>query len=167
MNDWGKIMQALFINSLLAPRNYCVILGLVLIGGCGKETPSVPIVQATITEPAQASEIELTDPKARFEAPDVVRLEVAYRFVKGAPRNFYCAEVEFPGTENVGRKFMESWELKDSGVLTSGMVVNASDLTEFTVRITEALLPQDGYSPISNVVTGKIESIGGTGPPTP
>jgi len=79
----------------------------------------------------------------------VVRLEVAYRFVKGAPKNFYCAEVEFPGTENVGMKYMEGWELKDSGMLTSAMVVKSLDITSFEVKITEALLPEDGYRPTS------------------
>lgn len=133
--------------------------------GCRTETASGPVVVATIAERADASEIELSDPKATFEAPDVVRLEVAYRFVKGGPRNFYCAEVEFPGTEDVGLKYMEGWELKDSGVLTSGLVVNTPDVIDFKVRITEALLPQDGYKPISNVVLGKIEGAGGTAAP--
>ncbi len=161
-------MHDLSISHLSTPRNYCLIIGLLLTNGCRTETPSGPIVVATIAEPAEASEIELSDPKATFEAPDVVRLEVAYRFVKGGPRNFYCAEVEFPGTENVGMKYMEGWELKDSGVLTSGLVVNTTDLTDFKVKITEALLPQDGYRPISNVVIGKIEGAGETAaPPTP
>jgi len=56
-------------------------------------------------------------------------------------------------------KYMEGWELKDSGVLKSGLVLKSADVKEFEVRITEALLPQDGYKPISNVVKGQVEGV--------
>lgn len=137
-----------------------IAAGWLTVIGCGKDVSEAPAIQATIAESAEPSEIELSEPKAIFEAPDVVRLEVAYRFTKGGPKNFYCAEVSFPGTENVGLKYMEGWELKDSGVLKSGLVLKTVDAKEFEVRITEALLPQDGYKPISNVVKGLIEGIG-------
>jgi hypothetical protein len=139
-----------------------------MIVGCGQQAVDAPAIQATLAGPPEPTEIELSEPKAIFEAPDLVRLEVAYRFVKGGPRNFYCAEVEFPGTENVGVKYMESWELKDSGVLKSGLVLKTPDVKEFEVRITEALLPQDGYKPISNVVKGQVEGLSGVvDPATP
>lgn len=137
-----------------------IAIGWLVAIGCGKDLSEAPAIQATIAEPAESSEIELSEPKAIFEAPDVVRLEVTYRFTKGGPKNFYCAEVTFPGTENVGVKYMEGWELKDSGVLKSGLVLKTADVKEFEVRITEALLPQDGYKPISNVVKGQVEGVG-------
>lgn len=136
-----------------------IVCGCAMVVGCGQPTADTAAIQATITGPPEPSEIELSDAKAVFEAPDLVRLEVAYRFVKGAPRNFYCAEVEFPGTENVGVKYMESWELKNSGVLKTGLVLKTPDVQGFEVRITEALLPQDGYKPISNVVNGQVEGL--------
>jgi len=169
--DPNGLMVEVSMSGLAMDMNHAVIgqlptrwlswvaIGFFMIVGCGQDLSEAPAIQATLAEPAEPSEIELSDPKAIFEAPDVVRLEVAYRFKKGGPRNFYCAEVEFPGTENVGVKYMEGWELRDSGVLKTGLVLKSADVEEFEVRITEALLPQDGYKPISNVVKGQVEGV--------
>jgi hypothetical protein len=153
-------MNFVFMNSLKRAWQCWVTVACLLAFGCGRDAPSDSVVEATIAGPVEPTEIELSNATATFEAPNVVRLLVDYRFVKGGPRNFYCAQIEFPGTENVGVKYMEGWELQDSGVLKSGLVLKTLDVKEFKVQITEALLPQDGYKPISNVVTGQVEGVG-------
>jgi hypothetical protein len=161
MTPSGKGMNCVS-NAHPAPQWFrWIAIGFLLIAGCGRDLSDAPVIEATLASPVEPSEIELSNPKAVFEAPDVVRLEVTYRFVKGEPRNFYCAQVEFPGTENVGMKYMEGWELESSGVLKSGLILKTVDVKDFTVQITEALLPQNGYKPISNVVKAQVDGLDG------
>jgi hypothetical protein len=137
-------------------------LGLAVISlGCGPSSPSAApspeVTRATSSGPPEPSEIELYEPKARLVDDGVVQFEVKYRFTSGKPSNFYQVDVKFPGSENYGVKFMDGWELQESGVISDGIVAHALPVKEFEISVSEALLPQDGYSLISNTVSGEVE----------
>ena len=132
--------------------------GWLAVVGCGPSDPAaVPVIRATTAGPPEPGAIELYEPRAHFGPDDVLQFEVKYRFTSGGPTNFYCAEVQFPGSESFGVKYMEGWELKPEGTLRDGLILQSPDVEDFEIRVTEALLPQDGYKPISNVVRGKVE----------
>jgi len=132
--------------------------GWLVSGGCQPSDPAtVPVIRATTAGPAEPGAIELSEPRAHFGPDDVLQFEVKYRFTSGGPTNFYCAEVQFPGSESFGVKYMEGWELKPEGTLRDGLILQSPDVEDFEIRVTEAFLPQDGYKPISNVVRGKVE----------
>jgi hypothetical protein len=140
------------------------IFSLLLVAmGCGggAGAPESP-TKATISGPPVYGEIELSEPKAIFEEPDIIQVEIPYRFTKGGPTNHYSVEVSFPGTDNFGVKPMSGWELEESGVIRDGFVMQSLPVREIEVRITEALLPQDGYTLVSNVVTGEVDMTGYT-----
>src|SRR5690606_8667211 len=94
-------------------------LGLVMVSlGCGSSAaPSPEVTRTTSSGPAEPSEIELYEPKARLVEDGVVQFEVKYRFTSGKPSNFYQVDVKFPGSESHGVKFMDGWELQESGVI--------------------------------------------------
>jgi hypothetical protein len=131
-------------------------LGLAM-AGCQKTQPDArDVTRATSSALPEASVVELFDAQARFEPPDIVHFEVKYRFTQGGPNHFYCAEVTFPGTTNAGIKLISGWELQPSGVLRDGIVLQSGDVKEFEIRMTEAISPQDGYVPISNIIAGEV-----------
>lgn len=132
----------------------------VLLGclGCGQvDAPTPEVTRATSSGPPEPSEVELYEPKARLTEDGVVQFEVKYRFTSGKPSNYYRADVKFPGLESDGVKFMDGWELQESGVIRDGIVARALPVKEFEISLSEALLPQDGYSLISNTVSGEVE----------
>jgi len=131
----------------------------ILFTGCGQQAaaPGPPAVQAARPVPAGPGEIELSDPKVTFEAPDTVRFEVRYRFTRGKPDRYYLCEITFPGTPNHGSKPMESWELKSEGVIKDGIVLSRPPVQTFEIRVAEADSPQNGYKTISNVVSGPVK----------
>jgi hypothetical protein len=138
------------------------LFSLTMLGcGGGAATPEAP-TKATISGPPVHGEIELSEPKAVFEEPDIIQVEIPYRFTKGGPTNHYSVEVSFPGTDNFGVKHMSGWELQESGVIRDGFVMQSLPVSEIEVRVTEALLPQDGYTPVSNVVTSQVDMTGYT-----
>jgi hypothetical protein len=55
-------------------------------------------------------------------------------------------------------KYIEGWELQDSGVIRDGIILQAPNaaLKDFEVVVSEAMVPQDGYKPISNKVRGQL-----------
>lgn len=131
---------------------------LIVGGGCQSGTPIAPPVVATV-DPATAgpSEVELSDPKFTLESPEVVRVELHYKFSKGTPCRFYALEVAFPGTENRGLKMMDAWELKPEGSIKTSFTLSTPPIQAFEVTMSEASTPQTGYKPISNVLTGRVE----------
>lgn len=86
-----------------------------------------------------------------------MKFEVRYKFTKGKPEKYYMCEVIFPDTKEVRAKPMESWQLKEEGVIKDGMMMSKPLPKTFEIRVSEADSPQDGYKKISNVVSGKVE----------
>jgi hypothetical protein len=145
-----------------------VVLLAILFLGCGQRaaepgTPGAPgapgndptrVTAPVSTEPG---EIELSEPKVTFTKPNMIQFEVRYRFTKGKPDKYYMCDVSFPGTSNHAAKPMESWELKSEGVIKDGIMLSKPPVEKFEIRISESTSPQDGYKPISNVVTGPVQ----------
>ena len=163
-------MCSIFPVRRLAPAFcFAALAGALLLCGCADEQPpparvgpgwsdgNVITTKVVSTEPGQ---IELSEPRATFSAPNLVRFEVKYRFTQGQPNKFYLCEVTFPGTDNLGAKPMDSWELKADGVIKDGIVLAKPPVETFKIRVSEADSPQDGYKLISNVVSGTVESAG-------
>lgn len=137
----------------------CAALSVGLLAiGCNRGDKSGTATVSTVQAPAEPSQIELAEPIAYYQDPETIRFEVKYRFTKGAPKNFYLAEVRFDGTEIATMKYVEGWELQESGVIRDGIILQAPNaaLKDFEIVVSEALVPQDGYTPISNKVRGQL-----------
>ena len=140
-------------------------LGLFLIAitwslGCNPNAPSATTsaTQAIVASPAERSEVELYDAKLTFEPPELLRFEVHYRFTKGEPTMNYMCDLSFPGTDNVGKKPLEAWELKKTGVIKGGIELQSVEdrVKNFEITMGEAEVPQSGYTLISNVLKGEV-----------
>lgn len=131
----------------------------VLIVGCSKPTAAPTTAAVPTTKPVSAgpAEIELSEPKVTFEAPDLVRFEVRYRFTKGAPEKYYMCDISFPGTKNHGTKPMLGNQLKSEGVIKDSLNLFAPPVKTFEIRVSEAEVPMEGYKLISNVVSGTVK----------
>jgi hypothetical protein len=128
-----------------------------LASGCGQKT-SAPAPDLIVQHVEQTpGEIELSEPKAIFVEPDIVQIEVKYRFTKGQPDKYYSCDVTFPGTTNRGVKPMMSWELKSEGVIRDKFQLSKSGAKTFEISMSETDSPQHGYKKISNVVSGPIQ----------
>jgi hypothetical protein len=119
--------------------------------------PQTPAVEEIPSEPTEPGQIELSDPKVTFVAPNQVHFEVRYKFIKGKPSKYYMCEISFPGTPNHGAKPMERWELKSEGVIKDGLVLSKPPVQTFEIRVSEADSPQNGYKPISNTLSGSVK----------
>ena len=154
--------MSVFISGRAAAGLFLIPLA-VLFTACGQRTApdATPgqTAQSGSTEPVstEPGEIELSEPQVTFTEPNQVRFEVRYRFTKGKPDKYYMCEVSFPGTPNHGAKPMESWELKSEGVIKDGIVLSKPPVQTFEIRVSEADSPQNGYKPISNVVSGSVK----------
>lgn len=145
-------------------------IGLVLMmaavgcAGC-KPAAETKVTQATVAAPAEKSEVELSNPKVTFEPPQLLKFELEYKFVKGAPTKNYMCDLSFPGTGNSGKKILEAWELKPSGVIKGGIELQSLDppAKKFEITLGEAEVPQSGYQTISNVLTGDVSYPQGAG----
>ncbi len=131
-----------------------------LMVGC-QPTASPPPPKATVAnvaEPSDPSEVELSNAKVELVPPEILKFEVEYRFIKGKPTKNYMCELKFPGTENVGRKPMSAWELKDSGWIKGAieMQSQAVPVQSFEILLSESEEPQRGYDKISNILTGQV-----------
>ena len=144
-------------------RKTALVLFALAIGfssACSSNSPKKTTVatQASSTAQTEKSEVELYDAKIMLEPPELLRFEVRYRFTKGAPTLNYMCELTFPGTENVGKKPLEAWELKLEGIIKGGIELQSSvpNAKDFEITLGEAEVPQSGYKKISNVLKGKV-----------
>ncbi len=130
---------------------------LVLATGCGHK-PAAPIVPVISQEElAVPNEIELFDAKATLVEPNLVQIEVKYRFTKGRPNKAFLCDIFFPGTPNHAAKSMDSWQMKPEGVIKDGVVLSKPPVKEFEIYISEAVTPQDGFKKVSNVIRGPVQ----------
>ncbi len=142
-------------NSLLL--TICIIS---LVVGCKSETTGPVVTKSTVAEaPKGPSKVELSDAKVTFEPPKLVKFQINYKFTEGGPYRSYLCEITFPNTTNIGRKYIESWELKESGTLRDGIELQSLEPMPktFELKFSEAEVPQDGYTLISNVLGGEIQ----------
>jgi len=143
-----------------SPRRPCagclVFFLVILASGCSHKTsaPAPLVVQHAAPTPG---EIELSEPKVAFVEPDLVQVEVKYRFTKGQPDKYYSCDITFPGTRNRGVKPMLSWELKPEGVIRDKFQLSKPGAKTFEISMSETESPQSGYTKISNVVSGPIQ----------
>lgn len=128
--------------------------------GCKPSAPSAaPVTESTVSAvPTEKSEVELYEPKLTFVPPELLKFELKYKFVKGAPSKNYVCILNFPGTNNQGQKPMEAWELKMTGTIKGGIELQSLDppVKTFEITMGEAEVPQSGYETISNKLTGEI-----------
>ena len=130
----------------------------VAIAGCTHGESNVQSAQSTTATvaPYEPAEVELGVPTAYFEAPDIVRVEIPYKFVVGGPVAHYACEVKFLDSGFIGTKSLEAWELKIEGVIRDGFVIGNEPKGAFEVVFTEAESPDQGFHPISKVATGRV-----------
>ena len=128
-----------------------------LVMGCNSQPPPQVTKSVVVDVPKEPSQIELSDAKAVVNANNLVSFEVKYAFKKGKPLKFYLCEITFPNTESKGLKYMDGWELKESGVIKDGIELHSPTVSTFEIKMSEADRPEQGYGLISNVVTGKVE----------
>ena len=135
----------------------CLACWLLCVTGCKPKT-AAPVTKATVAAPAEKGQVELSNPKVTLVPPQLLKFEFDYVFVKGSPTKSYMCELTFPGTDNTGRKALEGWELKPSGVIKGAIELQSLDPPTLTYEIAlgEADVPQNGYERISNVLTGEV-----------
>ena len=128
------------------------------ISGCTGGKPDGGDVEpsAAVLRPYVPAEVELGEPTAYFQAPDIVRVEIPYKFVAGTPVAHYGCEVKFLDSDFKGQKYLQAWELKNEGVIRDGFVIGNEPKGAFEVTFTEAESPDKGYHPISKVATGQV-----------
>ncbi len=134
-------------------------LGWLMVGCQPTASQSPPkVTVAEVSAPSEPAEVELSNAKVELVPPEILKFEVEYRFTKGKPTKNYMCELKFPGTENVGRKPMSAWELKDSGRIKGAIEVQsqAVPVQSFEILFSEAEEPQRGYDKISNILTGQV-----------
>jgi hypothetical protein len=130
----------------------------VLVSGCGPRGVSSASPSSARHASQTPCEVELSDPKVTLLEPNLVQVEVRYRFTKGQPDKYYSCEVSFPDTPNHGVKMMESWELKPEGVIRDKFQLRQPGAKSFEIYLSETPSPQQApYKKISNVVGGAIE----------
>jgi hypothetical protein len=136
-----------------------LVLPVALFAACSKQPPPPPVAAVATDQPVstEPGEVELSDPRATFEEPNLVRVEVRYRFTKGQPDKYYMVDVAFPGTKNHGTKPMMGSSMSSEGVIKDTFELFAGPATKFEIRMSEANAPRDGYKPISNVVSGPVK----------
>jgi hypothetical protein len=135
---------------------FCPLVLLCSLSGCNSKP--APVTKSVIVDvPKEPSQIELTEAKAVMKPGNLVEFEVKYEFKKGKPLKFYLCTIKFPGTDNQGIKYMDGWELKESGVIKDGIPIHTPPVTTYEIKISEAIHPEQGYDLISNVLTGDVQ----------
>jgi len=141
----------------IAPPIFLSMLFLVFSSGCQPSREKKENAAAAPAAPMEDSVVELTSIKAKVDEENVVRIEVAYKFTKGGPRKVYQCEFFFPGSTVHGIKDMAGWELKQEGVIKSGLVGQGEPGDTIEAIMREADSPSMGYHEISNRVQGNVE----------
>ena len=138
-----------------------VACGSICLTGC--QPGAVPeatqaVVNQGSDEPFEYAEVELSDPTFKIDPDGVCWFEVHYKFVKGKVGENYLLNLNFPGTENACIKQMNGWQLSGpEGVIKDGIQLIDREISEYEFVFSEAEVPMDGFTKISNVLKGKIE----------
>jgi hypothetical protein len=132
----------------------CSLVG--LNSGCKQNPEETRGANDNVVEviPYVPASIEITDVKARYDAPEIAYVQFEYRFTSGHPLAFYQCDIKFPDSGQGGVKEMQAWELKDNGVIKTGFNVTKSPGNTVEITIGEAETPDKGYKVISNKASG-------------
>lgn len=128
----------------------------ILTPGCRDNPTAQAMAQAASASQRIPTEVQLSEPEVTLLEPTICRFKVKYRFLRGKPDQFYACEISFPGTRNHGVKLMESWELKQEGVIEDKIMLSQPGAKSFEIRVSESPSPRQPYKKISNVVSGSI-----------
>lgn len=101
--------------------------------------------------------IEIYDAHGKLDEDGVVWLEVSYRFTSGKPVKLYLCNITFPGTDQVGLKPLQTFEVEAEGKFSTGIEVGETEVSDFEITLSEADSPDRGYHLISNTFSGKIQ----------
>jgi hypothetical protein len=149
-------------------RQFCdvwlVVLLAVVATGCTPKTdpPALAPLPAAGQTPPQPvvdgpSEVELSEPRVSFRDATTVLFEVKYRFTKGRPSGCYSCVISFPGHPDRAEKRMESWEMKQEGVIEDGATLAQPGATTFEIHLSEAPSQRGPFKKVSNVVSGPVK----------
>ncbi len=136
----------------------CVLAGCTYLVGCtpAQPTPPQPSVDINLPEePFEYAQVELSDPKFKVDESGICWFEVKYKFVKGKVGENYLLNLSFPGSKNACIKQIHGWQLNGpEGVIKDGIQLLEPDFSDYEFTFSEAEVPMEGYTKISNVLTG-------------
>jgi len=158
---------------LVRPTSLLLVSALGLsIFGCGpaKAPSSSPPAQteARVVD-VGPTKVELGPAKAAWREPEaeVVKFEIPYQFTSGSPLKVYQCRVTFPDQGAAGVKPMEAWELKQEGVIRTGIPANGQLVKAYKIEFWEAEAPDKAFYLVSNTVTGEVPPPPPAAPRTP
>ena len=128
-----------------------------LLMGCSTEAEPPKVAVSTVIEDAGPGVVELSNAVARMTDDNVIRFEIPYKFVSGSLKKFFVCEIEFPGTTDKGVKQIDSWDIAQEGIVTTGIQVSSPDVKTFSITMSEAESPDQGFKVISNTLTGEVQ----------
>ena len=142
----------------------CLVLLPVVAWGCRERTGTPSSVSATAGQqgtPVDSKtprQIELSDATVTTVEPDLVQLDVTYRFSQGQPQpsSSYRCEITFPGTACQGVRLIEGWELKAQGAIQDRFTLSDPAAKSFEVRVSEGPSQKGPFKKISNVASGPV-----------
>jgi hypothetical protein len=129
---------------MMRPSLGLLFLNLLAIAGCSQqESHSARSAGPTITKTTDAGPIapggvELKSASAARDENNVIRFEVSYLFTSGSPVKTYLCNVTFPGSDQVGIRPLESFELKPEGTFKMGIEVGENKVDAFELTFSEA-----------------------------
>lgn len=126
-----------------------------LVFGCEANQPS-PVVSTAIVTNREPGKIEITDVKFRIDQNNEVHFNIDYSFTSGEPNKHYMVTFLFSPMEFRKEKPMHAWELKKQGVITTRFEIENEQWNDFTIVVSEADSPDQGYEPISNTFASKL-----------
>jgi hypothetical protein len=139
-----------------------LFLNVLAIAGCSPQESSSArsagpvITKTTDAGPIAPGVVELKSASATRDENNVIRFEVSYLFTSGSPVKTYLCNVTFPGSDQVGIRPLESFELKPEGTFKMGIEVGENKVDAFELTFSEADSPDRGYTVISNTLVGQV-----------
>ena len=139
-----------------------LFLNVLAIAGCSPQESSSArsagpvITKTTDAGPIAPGVVALKSASATRDENNVIRFEVSYVFTSGSPVKTYLCNVTFPGSDQVGIRPLESFELKPEGTFKMGIEVGENKVDAFELTFSEADSPDRGYTVISNTLVGQV-----------
>jgi hypothetical protein len=146
-----------------SPRLYAICLIATLLTftslGCGPKASPPAVVPAVAQEegPRVPAKIELSDAKVTRLEPTYVQMEVKYRFTEGRPDTGFTCLLSFPDVSEQSSKLMESFELKQEGVIRDKFRLSKPVGKTFEIHMGESASSSHPYRQRSNLLSGNVE----------
>lgn len=144
---WGAMaLCCILLTACNSPKNSAVD---------NSTTDSSEVVS---NEPFESSQVELSEPEVTVNEDGTCSFSVKYKFLKGKPTASYILSLRFPGSNNACLKDMAGWQFTGpEGVIKDGMTLQEPGVSKYEFVLSEAEVPMEGFTEISNVLTGEIE----------